>query len=98
MTDFGVRSNFIELAKSNLVQGFPVVADVAGSAPQISSDFRSPLPDITDPVLAEAVDHGPSRFAQSIAHLLIYGLHFVILVYARSAAPIVFEVVDPPRG
>jgi len=70
--------------------GIPGVADVAGGAPGVAADFRSPLPNIGAAVLAKTVEDGAAGFEKSIAHFLINGLHFFIGVEVAGAAPIVF--------
>src|SRR5208337_1613448 len=67
------------------------VVDIAGGAPQIAADERSPLPHVGAAVLAEAVDDGAIGGAQRVAHLLVHGAHGGVGIKARCAAPVVLK-------
>src|SRR5215472_9355178 len=78
----------IKLTKADAVHRLPAIADVPGGAPQIAPDFAAPRPHIIATVLAEAEYDGSASFEQRIAHFLVHGLHFGVLVNAVGTAPV----------
>src|SRR5271166_6910615 len=86
------------LGVHDLHHAFVGVVDIAGGAPQVAADLRSPLPHIVAAVLAEAVDDWAVGRAQGVAHLLVDGTHSRVGIEAAGTAPVVLEVVHAPRG
>src|ERR1035438_824987 len=98
MSGFGVLLQVDLLNESQVRHGGPRIANVAGGAPEVAAHFRAPLPDLRVAVLAEAINNGPSGSTQRVAHLLVYGLHFVVGIEVPRPAPVVLQVIDAPRS
>src|SRR2546422_9413583 len=71
----------------------PAVLDVAGAAPEVA-DAGGPQPRLRAPPLADAEDDGPAARPQRPAHPRVG----VPRVLALGVAPVVLQVVDPPRS
>ena len=84
------------LAVNNATDGAPVGGNVMGGAPQVG-DILAPGPGLGDAVLGDAVDNVPPGFLECVAHFA-KRRRAIELVGFVGAAPVVLEVVNPPRG
>src|SRR5262249_8208282 len=87
------------LRKTNSRHARPGVADVAGHAPEIATDFGAPLPDFAVAVLAHAE---PELAIESVKHATHQNVWLLIVLELVSAAgvraPVVLEIVEAPPG
>src|SRR2546429_6367510 len=83
-------------SESDFTHRLPGVANISRRARGVPADFRSPLPHLRAPVLAQAVQNWPADFEQCLAHNLVHRLHLLVLVKIPRPAPIVFQIVDSP--
>src|SRR6059036_3624188 len=86
----------IVLIETDFRHGIPSVPNVAGRAPEISADVRSPLPYVRASILAKAKHDWMSYRLKRVAHLLVDGLHVLVLVDVPCPAPVVLQIVDAP--
>ena len=95
MTRAGVRSRR-RLLVDVIQHAVPLVADIAGGAPQIAAYLRSPLLHAAQSVFAKAEHDGSLGAFQSLSHLLIDRLKLFVFVDRTGAAPVVLQVIDAP--
>ena len=69
-----------ELAEAVFLQALPVITNVVPRAPKVAADFGAPFPNISLPVLAQAVDNRATAGGQRVAHFLVNRLHLGVLV------------------
>ena len=83
------------------------VVDVAGCAPQIPADLRSPVPHRVKPVLAQAEYDWPMCVQQCLVHFLVGRVHHLPLLLLDHwellsrmmppiAAQVILQIIDAP--
>src|SRR5205807_2780773 len=77
MTGLGPGREIV-LAKSNSRHRIPSVTNVAGCAPEITTNISAPLPNVEATVLAKTVNDGAFGCSQGVAHFLIDGRHLFV--------------------
>src|ERR1700722_11048899 len=89
-----------KLRKADGFHGFPVIGDIVGGPPQVSTRLRTPIPHIAPSVFAKAKHDRTSSLRQCHAHLLVGSLQVSLgrLIDAPCSTPGVLEIVIAPIG